>query len=150
MADGIALATRAPAPAGKRRTRPKVPGRGLNAEAQVQAAIIAWLRTVGFPLAFHVPNGGLRSKREAARFKWMGVLAGVPDIVIPLGGRLVFFMEVKADHSCPLRKDQKTFRDFIEKTGGLWACVTSIDEARAALARWGVPTRESAMIGMAS
>lgn len=34
---------------------------------------------------YHVPNGGKRSKSEAARFRAMGVKAGVPDIFLPAG-----------------------------------------------------------------
>ena len=36
-------------------------------------------------LMYHVPNGGKRSKSEAARFRAMGVKAGVPDIFLPVG-----------------------------------------------------------------
>jgi hypothetical protein len=52
-----------------------------NAEANVQAAIVAWIRTVAPELiVFHPPNGGLRGKSEAARLKWIGTLAGIPDL----------------------------------------------------------------------
>lgn len=34
---------------------------------------------------YHVSNGGKRSKSEAARFRAMGVKAGVPDIFLPVG-----------------------------------------------------------------
>jgi hypothetical protein len=33
---------------------------------------------------FHVPNGGTRHVREAAKFKSMGVKAGVPDLILPV------------------------------------------------------------------
>ena len=33
-------------------------------------------------LLFHVPNGGSRSKREGARFKAMGVIPGVSDLIL--------------------------------------------------------------------
>jgi len=33
-------------------------------------------------LIFHIPNGGKRNAREAARFKRMGVKAGVPDLFL--------------------------------------------------------------------
>ncbi len=48
--------------------------RDFNAEARVQAAAIEWIR-VAAPqvVAFHPANGGWRSPREAARFKWLGV-----------------------------------------------------------------------------
>ena len=39
-------------------------------------------------LIFHVPNEGARSKAEAMKLKSMGVLAGVPDLILlkPLCG----------------------------------------------------------------
>ena len=33
---------------------------------------------------FHIPNGGKRSKAEAARFKELGVKAGVSDVFLPV------------------------------------------------------------------
>ena len=57
--------------------------RDRNAEARIQAAIVAWVRTVAPEVViFHPPNGGLRNKSEAARLKWIGTLAGVPDLVV--------------------------------------------------------------------
>lgn len=35
-------------------------------------------------LMFHIPNGGKRSKAEAARFVRMGVKAGVSDVFLPV------------------------------------------------------------------
>lgn len=39
-------------------------------------------------LCYHVPNGGKRNGREAAKFKALGVVPGVPDLIIdyPAGG----------------------------------------------------------------
>jgi len=55
----------------------------IGKEDALQISCITWLR-IQYPdlLAFHVPNGGKRSKAEAGRFKAMGVLAGVPDVLI--------------------------------------------------------------------
>ena len=49
-------------------------------------------------LLFHIPNGGKRGKSEAARFKAMGVKAGVPDLLLPVprGGFHGLFIELKA------------------------------------------------------
>jgi hypothetical protein len=46
---------------------------------------------------FAVPNGGLRSKTEAARFKAQGVRAGVPDLMLPVSRRSYhgLFIELK-------------------------------------------------------
>ena len=42
-----------------------------------------------------VPNGGLRSKSEAARLKWTGVLAGVFDLTLALPKGRCAFWETK-------------------------------------------------------
>lgn len=53
----------------------------------------------GLSLMFHIPNGGKRDAREAARFKAMGVKPGVPDIFLPLprGDYHGLFIELKAN-----------------------------------------------------
>lgn len=45
---------------------------------------------------FHVPNGGHRSKRQAALFKAMGVLAGVNDLIFLAAPQKAIFIEMKA------------------------------------------------------
>lgn len=54
----------------------------------------------GLELLFHIPNGGKRSKAEAARFKAMGVRAGVSDIFLPVarGGHHGLWIELKRLH----------------------------------------------------
>lgn len=53
-------------------------------EDQFQAATFAYINH-NYPklrkLIFHVPNGGMRSQREAMKFKSMGILPGCPDLV---------------------------------------------------------------------
>lgn len=43
---------------------------------------------------FHVPNGGTRDKREAAKFKAMGVIRGEPDLIL-LKDYKTFGLELK-------------------------------------------------------
>jgi len=38
-------------------------------------------------LLHHIPNGGLRDKREGARLKASGVIAGVCDLFLPMARR---------------------------------------------------------------
>lgn len=53
-------------------------------EDQFQAATFEYINH-NYPslrkLIFHVPNGGMRSQREAMKFKAMGLLPGCPDLV---------------------------------------------------------------------
>lgn len=51
-------------------------------EAHEQIAVVNYCDILGIPV-FHVPNGGIRNKIEAANLKRQGVKAGVPDLVIP-------------------------------------------------------------------
>lgn len=53
-------------------------------EESLHRACLAHLRaTLPKPwIAFHVPNGGGRSKAEAGILKAMGVLAGMPDLLL--------------------------------------------------------------------
>lgn len=52
-------------------------------EHQEQIRVAYWLKNNGI-LFFHIPNGGWRDIREAAKFKAMGVQPGVPDLCIPI------------------------------------------------------------------
>lgn len=56
----------------------------IRAEEQLHRAAVAHLRaSLPAPwIVFHVPNGGGRSKAEAGILKAMGVLAGMPDLLI--------------------------------------------------------------------
>lgn len=67
-----------------------------------QMGVIDWANwnSNRFPelqLLFHVPNGGKRNTTEAARFKAMGVKAGVPDLCLPVarGGFAGLYIEMK-------------------------------------------------------
>jgi hypothetical protein len=120
------------------------PRRELNREARVQAAIVEWARLVAPDvLIVAVPNGGLRSKAEAARLKWTGVLAGIPDLAIVAPGGRVSFVETKAETG-QLSPEQRAIRDALTALGTPPAICRSIEEARSAFAAWGFRTRESA------
>lgn len=50
-------------------------------EDDLQKAVAQYLDHRGY-VWFHPPNGGFRNKREAQKFKEMGVKPGIPDIII--------------------------------------------------------------------
>ena len=60
-------------------------------------------------LLFHIPNGGKRGKREAARFRDMGVKAGVPDLCLPVprGNYAGLYIEMKRRKGGVVSPEQK-------------------------------------------
>jgi Rap1a immunity proteins len=95
--------------------------RDFNAEPRIQAAIVKWVVAPGV-LMFAVPNGGLRSKAEAARMKWTGVVVGIPDLVVIAPIRRVFFLEVKTA-SGRLSEDRRAIFDLLVALGAPRAIV---------------------------
>lgn len=111
-------------------------------EDQIQRAIIAYLRAV-LPdaVVHHSPNGGLRTKAQAGKFKAAGVVPGWPDITILRRG-MTRFMEVKTVTG-RMSPHQIQFRNFCIRNGFPLAIVHSVDEAKEALRMWGIETREA-------
>lgn len=141
---------KAPAPSEARRRGARVHDllgfrvRDSNAEAARQAAIVEYVRLVAPEIIiWAVPNGGLRTKSEAARLKWTGVLAGVLDLTLALPAGGCAFWETKTPRG-RLSADQLAFIARIEALGHIWAIVRDIDDARRELQRLGVLTREAA------
>ena len=71
-------------------------------EGEEQATLFSWARMQSWKwpeleLMYHIPNGGKRTKSEAARFKAEGVKSGVPDIFLPVarGGYHGLYIELK-------------------------------------------------------
>ena len=123
--------------------RPKASRSPRNVESSIQAAIVAWVRLVAPQcLIFACPNGGYRTKAEAAKLKWTGTLAGVPDLILVDEHGLIYFLEVKQVDG-RLSDVQCEFRDLCRKRRWPWAMVTSINDVRDQLAAWNIRTRES-------
>ena len=119
-----------------------VRARAANAEARIQAAIVEWVRLVApDALIFAIPNGGLRSKTEAARMKWTGTLAGMPDLAVVAPAGRVHFLEVKAQGGS-LSASQRVIHEALIALGTPPAIVRSIDDCRRAFTAWGIETRE--------
>lgn len=90
-------------------------------EEQEQAAVFQWVAIMRnrFPeldCLFHIPNGGLRSKPEAVRFKRIGVKPGVPDLFLPVarGGWHGLFIEMKRKDTGRVTADQKAWIEALE------------------------------------
>ena len=114
-----------------------------NAEARLQAAIVEWVRAVApNTLVFAVPNGGLRSKAEAARLRWTGVLAGVPDLVVVAPVGRVHFLEVKTSTG-RLSDKQRGIFDRLVALGAPRAIVRSLEDVRRAFENWNIEVKEA-------
>lgn len=96
----------------------KIPYKVPSEESE-QITLFTWarMRSGIYPelrLMFHIPNGGLRSKSEAKRFKASGVKPGVPDVFLPVprGGYYGLFVEMKRTRGGRVSDEQ---RDYIEE-----------------------------------
>lgn len=113
----------------------------VGSEDALQEAIISAYR-VNTPKedwfrVFHVANGGKRNALEAVKFKRMGVVAGVSDLVCLLPEGKVGFIELKFGKN-GLSEKQEAFKDFCSKNGYQWALCRSVGEALDTLRKWGV------------
>jgi len=87
----------------------------VTKEDYLQYKLCDWLREKKI-MHFHVPNGGLRSKREGAKFKAMGVKAGVHDLIILLDKGRTIFIELKVGNN-KLQPSQVKFDLWLKKAG---------------------------------
>jgi hypothetical protein len=92
----------------------------LTTEHSEQVLLINWVRAhqVEHPdlaLLFAIPNGGTRAKATAFRLRAEGVLAGVPDLFLPVPRKSAhgLFLELKAP--APRGKLSKVQKDFIKQ-----------------------------------
>ena len=113
-------------------------------ETPIHVAIVDYLRAVlPSALVWHTPNSGKRGVVEAAVFKRMGVVAGVPDLAILTREGRLCFLEVKAEKGA-LSKPQEAFAAFLDSAAVPFAIVRSVEDARRALSLWGISTKEAA------
>lgn len=108
-------------------------------EQEIQKAVFAHLnsRARHHTFAFHPANGGKRNPIEAAILKGMGVVAGVPDVIILHNGRF-FAMELKAEGGKPPTAAQMECVSRINSCGGTAAICKGLDSALRTLEMWGI------------
>lgn len=101
-------------------------------ESQEQRAFVEWARLHPFAKrVFAIPNGGKRSKVEAAILKGEGVVAGVSDLFLPnaRGGCHGLFIEMKWGDNKPTPEQEAFASDMIEAGYGVafcWGCEAAI------------------------
>lgn len=107
-------------------------------EQQLQKTVLehlAWRGMRGL-FAFHYPAGGWRSPVEAAIFKSLGVVAGIPDILIIHNGHC-FALELKTAHG-RLTQIQIETQARLRAAGATVATAIELDGALERLEEWGL------------
>lgn len=106
-------------------------------ERKMQSAVVKFIGEHyqdGF--VFHIPNGGKRGKIEAAIFKGMGVVAGVPDLCVvrPFGS--VSWIEMKAGPSEKPSPSQIAVHGRLKQLGHQVEVVYDLSQMELILRRW--------------
>lgn len=86
-------------------------------EDQIQKYVVAALRASARPdvVYWHTPNDAKRSWGNVSRLKAMGMLAGIPDLILCRNGE-TFFLEIKASGG-RLSDNQKNIHAKLAATG---------------------------------
>lgn len=109
-------------------------------EDALQMALVEHLRFRVAPgVVWHsTPNEGVRSPREGARLKRMGLRPGAGDLlfVLPPAGRAAY-LELKAGTAGRQSQEQKDFEADVNAAGARYALARTLDEALGVLKGWG-------------
>lgn len=106
-------------------------------ESAIQRVCVQWFR-LQYPklamLLFAVPNGGARSRTEAAIMKGEGVTAGVSDLLLlyPSNGYHGLCIEMK-DENGRQRPTQKAWQQAVEQFDYKYVICHSFDEFATAI-----------------
>lgn len=105
-------------------------------ENDEQMTVIQWARAnrhlyKELELLHHIPNGGKRGEREAARLKAQGVKAGVPDLCLPVprGGYHGLYIEMKRREHGTVSEHQKKWLKALHEQGYCVSVCRGADEA---------------------
>lgn len=107
-------------------------------ENKIQADCFFWLRNTypkTYGLCFHVPNGGLRSLRESMALKSMGVVSGIPDLVLAIPNHTGYlgrnfnalFIEMKTDKGRESDQQLK-IHECLRNAGNMVVTCRTLDE----------------------
>jgi hypothetical protein len=86
----------------------------LSKEDKMQRDVMTYVK-MQYPNAFtvHIPNEGRRTKFEQYKLKTLGVMAGMPDVMIfdPRGKYSGLAVELKAGYNKPTENQKKCLRE---------------------------------------
>lgn len=112
-------------------------------EGEEQEVLFQWAewqqgRWPELRLMYAVPNGGYRTKSEAARLKAQGVKAGVPDICLPVarGGCHALYIELKRRKGGVVSSAQSQWIEALKEEGNECAVCAGADAAMAIITRY--------------
>lgn len=105
-----------------RRSGKTLKARKCPTEEEEQIRLIEWVQDhkLEYPALrklYHIPNGGYRKPREAARLRKAGVLPGVPDLHLPVArrGAHALYIELKALEGTPSGWQIERAKEFAEE-----------------------------------
>jgi hypothetical protein len=107
-------------------------------EQQIQKAVFANLKQRGARgiFAWHPFSGGYRRPKEAAIYKGLGAIAGLPDVMVLHNGKL-FCLELKREGGRATDKQLECIAALRE--AGAFTCIAEgLDRALACLKAWGL------------
>lgn len=85
---------------------------------------------------WHTPNGGVRDKRVASKLKAMGVLPGVPDLLLLSPEGRLHGLELKAGRNVPT-PEQEAFGIAMQSAGLPWEWSRELNRSLSILEGWG-------------
>lgn len=107
----------------------------MRSEDTEQINVISWAKWQQqkhpeLELLHHCPNGGSRNKAEAVKLKQMGVVAGVPDLNLPVPKGIYngLYIEMKYDRGT-LQESQKSMLKALAAVGHYCVVCYGADEA---------------------
>lgn len=121
-----------------RRVRPRKAPPVRIAELQLHKQVVALLRQIGAPRWqwWHTPNGERRDAATGAKLKSMGVMPGVPDLVLVSPAGVFHGLELKAKGGT-LSDAQARFQIWAAANGVAYSVADDFDQALAVLKAWG-------------
>jgi hypothetical protein len=100
-------------------------------EHEEQSNFVSWFRKK-YPevLIFAIPNGGKRGIREATRLKCEGVVAGIPDLMIPEWKVFIEMKRIGGNLSAQQKEINRRLRIIDYRVFVCFGCNHAIDEIK--------------------
>jgi len=100
-------------------------------EHNLQVSCVNWFR-YAYPKAiiYAIPNGAKRDKVSGALYKAEGMLAGIPDLCVPIqkGGYGALYLEMKDDSRGRLSDNQKEIIPKLQSLGNKVEVIRTFEE----------------------